>query len=291
MANKLETATGLNSPSANRLADANALLDVQLLDLAFDDQLTVMANWMDNLTEGSLQLIRGQLKLFTFVTSKQLETVITLIYDTAVTKQDRNIYARVCVLLANKTGDNFGCSSHVTTFKYRLLDHCQSVFERITSGSLSCPAAVDFIGQLFNVHLLTPGLLRLCIEKLVDGVAEKGTEAAWTHAHTLLRSVGAELEISVRENPDRYPWNVNHLLDRLQQNSRRLSADGAEKRLAQSMDQLRHLRQTSWIPAADRKQKLAQEQQEYQRYVQQFNKQVDVMTDNLKKVFNGFTNA
>ena len=123
MANKLETATGLNSPSANRLADANALLDVQLLDLAFDDQLTVMANWMDNLTEGSLQLIRGQLKLFTFVTSKQLETVITLIYDTALTKQDRNIYARVCALLANKTGDNFGCGSQLTTFRYIALHY------------------------------------------------------------------------------------------------------------------------------------------------------------------------
>ena len=113
----------MNSFNVFRFADAYALLDVKLLDLAFDDQLMVMRTWIENLTEDSLQLIRGQLQLFTFVTAKQLKMVITMIYDTALSNEERFIYARVCLLLANKTDDNFGSGPQVTTFSHLLLNH------------------------------------------------------------------------------------------------------------------------------------------------------------------------
>lgn len=277
------------------------IFSIKLLDLTFNQLLNLLTIWIDQLDNTILERIECQLRLFTVDTVEELTKVMLMVYDTAIAREDRRIYAKLCRVLAEKTADDR--SGSCVTFKCLLLNHCQKAFEQIRAGTLSCPAAIDLIGHLYNECILPTKVLRFCIEKLVSGVYKRSHEV-WKHLHVLLVSVGEKLEISAEESPHLYPWTIQQLMDQLEQVVRlpvvaeefahypgvaeEILRRGALPN-ADLILELFELRKTKWIPMcqANRQRITAQEHYDLvkREQLKHFNKQVDLMAENLIKAF------
>lgn len=174
---------------------------------------------LNKLSNDNFNILVKEIMNLNFASKEQLQELVDSIYSKAIIEQIFGpLYAKLCLELSPCCIENEGKKIY---FRELLLNKCQVMFgiytsksekEEISLNKMQVIGCIKFIGELYNIKLITDKIISFCIDSLIQKIP---THNAFITENicTLLTTIGKEYHVRDKITCDKYLNFIRNLIE------------------------------------------------------------------------------